>query len=90
MDGQTCVGYPLRHWILLAAPNSSVQASGQNQLRGPWGRVLAHDLTRWIMTGKEVGSRDRLGGRKGVRREVGKMDGRLLELEAGSCGGGCL
>lgn len=33
------------------------------------------------------GPRDRSGGRKGVRREGGKMDGRLLELEAGAAEG---
>lgn len=41
------------------------------------------------MTGKGVEARDRPGGREGVRREVGKMDGWLLEPEAGSCRRGC-
>lgn len=87
MDRQA--GYYARPRILLAAPNSSGRASGQSQLLGPWSRVLAHSLTRWLMTGKRVGAKDRSGGREGVRREVAKMDGWLLELEAGSCRGGC-
>lgn len=82
-------------WVLCQALDSPCcskqlcRAGGQSQLLGPRGRVLAHGLTRWLMTGKGVGARDRSGGREGVRREVGKMDGWLLELEAGSCGRGC-
>lgn len=87
MDGETRAGYRARHGILLAAPNSSGGASGQSQLLGPRGRVPAGDLTRWHMTGKWVGPGNRSGGREGVRREVGKMDGQLSEWRLGAVEG---
>lgn len=87
--GTGMFGYCAGPWILPAAPNGPAgRASGQSQLLGSWGRVRAHGLTRRLLTGG-VGAEDRSRGREGVRREVGKMDGWLLELEARSCGGGC-
>lgn len=60
-------GYYARAWILLAALNNSSRANDQSQMLGPWSRVLAHGLTRWLMTGKEVGAR--------IGPEGGKVSG---------------
>lgn len=61
-------------------PESAVRAMKPGA--GSWPNKVAHDR-------EGDGAKERSGGRGGVRREVGKMDGWLLELEAGSCGGGC-
>lgn len=70
--------------LLLTSPH---RASDQSQLLGPRGRIPAHDLTRWHRTGKGVGPGNRSGGRGGVRREVGKMDGQLPEPKLGAVEG---